>query len=203
MFITVIRGSWYLNSIIELYNYLSVAYFELRKWTDLILVPQKFKRWNIWKGYQICRSVNVYMTVPQALVSFKKYMPPLLPYFKVNICPFPLPHFASICVAYLWSFRWSNYIVTLPRYFSFRLPLWSKEEEGAYIFWMKQVPVDCSNGTTAGKNTLRGHFNIHVLPYNVRTSYNNNDIFVVFLIFLTKPESNNELVWHILELIKR
>ena len=32
----------------------------------------------------------------QALVSFKKYMPPPLPYFKVNIYPFPLPHFASI-----------------------------------------------------------------------------------------------------------
>jgi hypothetical protein len=30
----------------------------------------------------------------QALVSFKKYMPPPLPYFKVNIYPFPLPHFA-------------------------------------------------------------------------------------------------------------
>ena len=58
----------------------------------------------------------------QALVSFKKYMPPPLPYFKVNICPLPLPHFASIFVAYLWSFRWPNYIVTLPRYFSFRLP---------------------------------------------------------------------------------
>ena len=37
----------------------------------------------------------------KALVSFKKYMPPPLPYFKVNICPFPLPHFASICFAYL------------------------------------------------------------------------------------------------------
>jgi hypothetical protein len=41
-------------------------------------------------------------------------MPPPLPYFKVNICPFPLPHFASIFFAYLWSFRWPNYIVTLP-----------------------------------------------------------------------------------------
>ena len=59
---------------------------------------------------------------PQTLVSFKKYMPPPLPYFKVNICPFPLPHFASIFFSYLWSFRWHNYIVTLPRYFSFRLP---------------------------------------------------------------------------------
>jgi hypothetical protein len=56
------------------------------------------------------------------LVSLKKYMPPPLPYFKVNICPFPLPHFASIFFAYLWSFRWPNYIVTLPRYFSLRLP---------------------------------------------------------------------------------
>ena len=58
----------------------------------------------------------------QTLVSFKKYIPPPLPYFKVNICPFSLPHFASIFFAYLWSFRWPNYIVTLPRYFSFRLP---------------------------------------------------------------------------------
>ena len=58
----------------------------------------------------------------QALVSFKKYMPPPLPYFKVNIFPLPLAHFSSISLAYLWSFRWPNYIVTLPRYFSFRLP---------------------------------------------------------------------------------
>jgi hypothetical protein len=58
----------------------------------------------------------------QALVSFKKYMLPPLPYFKVYICLFPLPHFASIFFAYLWSFRWPNYIVTLPRYFSLRLP---------------------------------------------------------------------------------
>ena len=61
----------------------------------------------------------------QALVSFKKYMPPPLPYFKVNMMSstlFPIPHFASIFFAYLWSFRWPNYIVTLPRYFSFRLP---------------------------------------------------------------------------------
>jgi hypothetical protein len=40
-------------------------------------------------------------SISQALVSFKKYMPPPLPYFKVNICPFPLSHFASIFFAYL------------------------------------------------------------------------------------------------------
>jgi hypothetical protein len=39
--------------------------------------------------------------ITQALVSFKKYMPPPLPYFKVNICTFPVPHFASIFSAYL------------------------------------------------------------------------------------------------------
>ena len=49
--------------------------------------------------------------VTQALVSFKQYMPPPLPYFKGNIYHFPLPHFASILFAYLWSFRWRNYIV--------------------------------------------------------------------------------------------
>jgi hypothetical protein len=37
----------------------------------------------------------------KALVSLKKYMPPPLPYYKVNIYPFPLPHFASIFFAYL------------------------------------------------------------------------------------------------------
>ena len=31
----------------------------------------------------------------------KKYVSPPLPYFKVNICPLPLPHFASIFFAYL------------------------------------------------------------------------------------------------------
>jgi hypothetical protein len=42
----------------------------------------------------------------------KIYAPPL-PYFKLNICPFPLPHFGSIFFAYLWSFRWPNYIVKM------------------------------------------------------------------------------------------
>ena len=75
-------------------------------------------------GFYLSLSLSLMMSKQgaQALVSFKKYMPPPLPYFKVNICPFPLPHFASIFFAYLWFFRWPNYIVTLPRYFSFWLP---------------------------------------------------------------------------------
>ena len=44
-------------------------------------------------GWMIYLSINspLEMYQPQALVSFKKYMPPPLPYFKVNICPLPLP----------------------------------------------------------------------------------------------------------------
>ena len=75
-----------------------------------------FKMWTIPNTVDAMFGFN-----PQALVSFKKCMPPPLPYFKVNICPLPLPHFASIFFAYLWSSRWPNYIATLPRYFSFRL----------------------------------------------------------------------------------
>ena len=60
----------------------------------------------------------------QALVSFKKCMPPpppppLLPYFKVNICPFsPSPqYFSLICDPF------ADPIISLhSRYFSFRLP---------------------------------------------------------------------------------
>jgi hypothetical protein len=37
---------------------------------------------------------SISTSMSQALVSFKKYMPPPLPFFKVNICPLPLPHFA-------------------------------------------------------------------------------------------------------------
>ena len=66
--------------------------------------------------------VNLRTLTERHVITFKKYMLPPLPYFKVSICPLPLPHFASIFFAYLWSFRWLNYIVTLPRYFSFRLP---------------------------------------------------------------------------------
>jgi hypothetical protein len=49
----------------------------------------------------VCSSPAFSDSVAQALVSFKKYMPPPVPYFKVNICPLPLPHFASIFFAYL------------------------------------------------------------------------------------------------------
>ena len=90
---------------------------------------ERCNKWIIWQcSFQRESLVKfedklvIFHVLAQALVSFKKCMPPPLPYFKVNIYPFPLPHFASIFFAYLWSFRWPSYIVTLPRYFSFRLP---------------------------------------------------------------------------------
>jgi hypothetical protein len=54
---------------------------------------------------------------------------------EVNICPLSLPHFPSIFFAYLWSFRWPNYIVTLPRYFSFRLPHLNITRDHQKQFW--------------------------------------------------------------------
>jgi hypothetical protein len=35
--------------------------------------------------------------------------------------------------------------------------LWSKEEEGAYIFWMKQVPVGCSYADVVKYSCLHWH----------------------------------------------
>jgi hypothetical protein len=59
-----------------------------------------------------------------ALVSFKKYMPPSSSLLQGKHLPFsPSPLRLNIFrLRYLWSFRWPNYIITLPRYFSFRLP---------------------------------------------------------------------------------
>jgi hypothetical protein len=49
--------------------------------------------------------------MPQALVSFRKYMPPPLPYFNVNICPFGVEHIFIICIGTI--------ICILKAYFTF------------------------------------------------------------------------------------
>jgi hypothetical protein len=66
---------------------------------------KKYIQWSLSNPTQpgtreMCQIVQD-VGIPQALVSFKKYMSPPLLYFKVNIYPFPLPHFASIFFAYL------------------------------------------------------------------------------------------------------
>jgi hypothetical protein len=58
---------------------------------DLLLVGYK-RIWHLYAGPFLEYESH-------ALVSFKKYMPPPLPYFKVNIFPLPIPHFASIFFA--------------------------------------------------------------------------------------------------------
>jgi hypothetical protein len=69
--------------------------------------PSLFKTFYFNKNFFIITSLffffyRVRVHRSQALVSFKKFMPPPLPYFKVNIsCPLPLPHFASLFFAYL------------------------------------------------------------------------------------------------------
>jgi hypothetical protein len=65
----------------------------------LLSIPHSPTNFIFWLDRLIFR----YQSIPQALVSFKKYMPPPLLYFKVNICPFPLPHFASIFFALFLS----------------------------------------------------------------------------------------------------
>jgi hypothetical protein len=60
---------------------------------DLLLVGYK-RIWHLYAGPFLEYE-------SQALVSFKKYMPLPLPYFKVSIFPLPIPHFASIFFAYL------------------------------------------------------------------------------------------------------
>jgi hypothetical protein len=93
-------------------------------------------------------------------------MPPPLPYFKVNIYPFPLPHFASIFFAYLWSFRWPNYIVTLPRYFSFRLPHLNIPTGPPQTNWTRIVSERrllkiSANETDTATSGLRWIFHMH------------------------------------------
>ena len=59
---------------------------------------------NIFMTWQrFCMTLLRAMTsiYSQALGSFKKYMPPPLPYFKVNIYPFPFPTSPQYFFAYL------------------------------------------------------------------------------------------------------
>ena len=81
---------------------LRVTTYDLRQVTSPIM---EIKRYYIvsYILYKINPTAQKLIRGPgaQALVSFKKYMPPPLPYFKVSIYPFPLPHFASIFFAYL------------------------------------------------------------------------------------------------------
>jgi hypothetical protein len=74
-------------------KYLDLLAWYVYTWCKLILLHTAFKKKN---GRRLQKEGDA-----QALVSFKQYMPHPLPYFKVNIYPYPLPHFASIFFVYL------------------------------------------------------------------------------------------------------
>jgi hypothetical protein len=60
--------------------------------------------------------------LPTSTCFIKKIYAPSSSLLQGKHLPFsPSPLRLNI-LRYLWSFRWPNYIVTLPRYFSFRLP---------------------------------------------------------------------------------
>jgi hypothetical protein len=67
---------------------------------------------------------------------------------------FPLPHFASIFFAYLWSFHWPNYIVTLPRYFSW-LP---------HLNIPTGAPSDELDKNSQRTWLSQGHYGFHSFP---------------------------------------
>jgi hypothetical protein len=75
-----------------------------------------------------CILTEVY--VAQALVSFKKYIPPPLPYFKVNICPLPLRANRK----WLYPFQWLK-----NRKCDFRWIFFSNSSEGGPVFIFKCV----------------------------------------------------------------
>ena len=68
------------------------------------------------------REVRNYPAMSTGTCFIQKIYVPSSSLLQGKYLPFPLPQFASKFFAYLWSFRWPNYIVTLPKYFSFRLP---------------------------------------------------------------------------------
>jgi hypothetical protein len=82
---------------------LPVSIFTTKSPIDMLRfnVPQlkEFLACSVKDRYQLNYFICIKDFNAQALVSFKKYMPPPLPYFKVNIYPFPLPHFASISIS--------------------------------------------------------------------------------------------------------
>ena len=127
-----------LHNFTMLYNRIHILYLLMYIYIPLHLKNNQNKDILMYKNYTyhlelgtrfflLKGVVFLYKCISQALISFKKYMPPSSSLLQGKHLPFtppppPHPHFASIFFAYLWSFRWPNYIITLPRYFSFRLP---------------------------------------------------------------------------------
>jgi hypothetical protein len=91
--------------------------------------PSPF-RLNVFRWFVILSLTQLYRYTPEIFLfstdTFKyTYQAPLRRIgqtYLANVASWKFKSLKRILFAYLWSFRWSNYIVTLPRYFSFRLP---------------------------------------------------------------------------------
>ena len=92
----------------------------------------------------------------QALVSFKKYMPPPLPYFKVNICLLPPPHnifrlFVILSLTQLYRYTPKIFLFSTTTFkYKYQAPPqtnWTKIFSESHIFYFS---VNETDTTTSG-----------------------------------------------------
>jgi hypothetical protein len=139
--------------------------------------------WYFWRNKSSklpSRKSYVYflymITSHRHLFHSKNICPPPLPYFKVNIYPFPLLHFTSIFFTYLWSYNWVSERIT-DKWKILRwsgegekgrcLP-WSKEEEGGIYFFIASKISIFVVGTTCLVFQIK---NVHVPVHTCIVSY--------------------------------
>jgi hypothetical protein len=91
------------------FNSFNIALYVKMHKINFLKMQTSLNTTSVWITKQVMQTRGA-----QTLVSFKKCMPPSSSLLQGKHLLF--------FSAYLWSFRWPNYIVTLPRYFSFRLP---------------------------------------------------------------------------------
>jgi hypothetical protein len=108
--------------------------------------------------------------ITQALVSFKKYVPPPLPYFKVNICSFPFPTsrqyfclFVILSLTQLYRYTPEIFLFSTATFkYTYRVPLrrigqeysvnvaWSTFKS---LKWIQSLPV-CAGFFICIRNSL-------------------------------------------------
>ena len=100
----------------------------------------------------------------QALVSFKKYMPPPLPYFKVNICLLPPPHnifrlFVILSLTQLYRYTPKIFLFSTTTFkYKYQAPPqtnWTKIFSESHIFYFS---VNETDTTTSGLHWI---FHMH------------------------------------------
>jgi hypothetical protein len=97
--------------------------YSFKSKSKYILYLGKNKIWYIWTKRFSCQySTPRRCATNSTLLIVRDIYAPSSSLLQGKYLPFSPSPFASIFFAYLWSFCWPNFIVTLRRYFSFRLP---------------------------------------------------------------------------------